>query len=247
MIVFSFLRSVLAAIFFVIFTFFWSSLAILESLIVRSKDAESWIMGTWGKVGLWIFGVKLEVKGLENIPDSGCLFIFNHTSFFDIFAMEAAYRHFRFGAKIELFRIPIFGAAMRQYGILPIARSNREHVFKVYQEAENRAKQGEKFALAPEGKRNRVESLLPFKAGPFIFAINSQIPLVPVVIKGAHAVLGKGKFLPNWDRWTRTIELEYLPPISSVGFTIEARGQLQEKAFKVMQPYFENSDLSPKL
>ncbi|MEZ0392826.1 MAG: lysophospholipid acyltransferase family protein [Pseudobdellovibrionaceae bacterium] len=246
MIVFSFLRSLLASAFFLVFTFLWSGLAILESWFVQNRDFESWIMGAWGKLGLQVFGVRLEVKGLENIPEGAGLFVFNHASFFDIFAMLAAYRHFRFGAKIELFKIPIFGKAMRVFGILPIARSKKEEVFRVYQEAQERAKRGEKFALSPEGKRNHRESLLPFKAGPFVFAINAGMPVVPVVIRGAHAVMGKGKYLPNWDRWSRKVFVEYLPAISSSGYSIDQRGDLQEKAYQAMQARFISAELGEK-
>lgn len=240
MIAFSFLRSFIAGLFFLVFTVFWCALAVIVALLPHPHSWETWIMGTWGRVALKIWGVKLQVKGLENIPKNSCLFIFNHTSFFDIFAMEAAYRYFRFGAKIELFQIPLFGAAMRRFGILPIARAKRERVFKVYEEAQSRAQQGEKFALAPEGKRNDEEVLLPFKSGPFIFAINARIPMVPVVIKGAHAVMTKKQILPNWDRWSRVITVEYLPAISTDGFTMENRTELQNKAFEIMKPYFQS-------
>lgn len=240
MILLTILRSALASVFFVLFTVLWSSLALLEALCMKHRRLEAWIMSAWGRVGLWIFGVKLEVKGTENIPKGGCLFLFNHTSFFDIFAMVAAYEDFRFGAKIELFKIPLFGAAMKHFGILPIARSRREEVFRVYQEAQERAKRGEKFALSPEGKRNVSETLLPFKSGPFVFAINSQIPLVPVVIKGAWAVMEKGWILPNWNRWSRTISIFYLPAIETAGSQISDRSELQNKVYQEMKPYFED-------
>jgi 1-acyl-sn-glycerol-3-phosphate acyltransferase len=237
-IVFSFLRSFFAGLFFIVFTFFWCVFAIIVAFLPHSKGFETWIMSTWGKVAIKIWGVKVVVKGLENIPKGSCLFVFNHTSFFDIFAMEAAYGEFHFGAKIELFQIPVFGAAMRRMGILPIARQRRESVFKVYEEAQKRAALGEKFALSPEGKRNERETLLPFKAGPFIFAINSKMPLVPVVIKGAHEILSKNQILPNWDRWTRTLTVEYLPPISTEGYSIEERTALQEKTYEAMKVHF---------
>ncbi len=195
-------------------------------------------MATWGKVGLKVFNVRLQVKGLENIPEGSCLFLFNHTSFFDIFAMLSAYGNFRFGSKIELFSIPIFGAAMKRLGVLPIARQKRENVFKVYDEAKARVQLGEKFALAPEGKRNDQEALLPFKSGPFIFAINSGAPVVPVVIKGAWAVFKKNQWLPNWDRFSRTVTVEYLPAISTAGVSVEKRSELQDKVFQAMKVYF---------
>ena len=127
---------------------------------------------------------------------------------------------------------------MRRFGTLPIARGNREEVFRVYEEAKVRFGRGERFCLSPEGGRFRSDQLLPFKAGPFVFAINAQVPLIPVVIKGAYEVWPKGKILANSDRWKRTIELHVLPPVSTTGFTTETRGSLQEKIYKMMNDVY---------
>jgi 1-acyl-sn-glycerol-3-phosphate acyltransferase len=121
---------------------------------------------------------------------------------------------------------------------LPIARKEREKVFKVYEEARARAEQGEKFALSPEGGRNFEEKLLPFKAGPFLFAIRSGIPLVPVVIKGAREVMGKADLVPNVKRWQSEITVEYLPPISVASYTPENYKDLQSKTFDLMSSHF---------
>jgi 1-acyl-sn-glycerol-3-phosphate acyltransferase len=234
-IVLSFLRSAIGGLIFLFFTPIWCIVAVTESFVINNRNLESWIISSWGRVSLWLFGVKLEVKGLENIPKGSALFIFNHASFFDIFALVAAYPDMRFGAKIELFKIPLFGPAMRRLGVLPIARTRREEVFRVYQEAAERVKRGEKFALSPEGGRNYEEKLLPFKSGPFIFAINSGMPLVPSVIQGAHDVMGKGHWLPNWDRWSRTLTVTYLKPISTQNVPLEKRSVLQELAYQEMK------------
>lgn len=244
MILFYILRAVLGIAFFSVFTMLWSALALFEAILIGNRRVESWFMSTWGRIGLWIFGVRLVVRGRENIPAGSALILFNHTSFFDIFALTAAYPDMRFGAKIELFNIPIFGVAMKRLGMLPIARTRREEVFKVYQDAAERVRRGEKFALAPEGGRNYEEKLLPFKAGPFIFAINSGMPLVPAVIKGAHRVMGKGSWLPNWNRRTSVLSVTYLKPIATTEYTLERRSDLQKVAYNEMQAVL-HSELVP--
>jgi hypothetical protein len=60
------------------------------------------------------------------------------------------------------------------------------------------------------------------------------MPLVPVVIQGAHHVMGKGHWLPNWDRWSRTLTVTYLKLIPTQNVPIENRGILQEQAFQEM-------------
>lgn len=234
----SYPRSLLGTLFLPILTAICAASLILVNILFNSRKLEDYIVVFWTRTCCWMFGVKVEVQGLENRPKGGFLYVFNHTSFFDIFAMNGWLGSFRFGAKIELFSIPIFGYGMRRAGILPIARHRRDEVFKVYQAAEARIKAGERFALAPEGTRQETETLGPFKSGPFVFAINAKAPIVPVIIKGAAVIMPKGVIIPNWGVWSRTITLEVLPPVRTEGYTIEQRPVLQEKVRKIMEPYF---------
>lgn len=234
----SYPRSLIGVILLPLHTALCAAAMVVVNVLFNNRKIEDHIVEYWTRNCCRLFGVKVVVKGLENRPPGGFLYVFNHTSFFDIFAMNGYLGSFRFGAKIELFKIPIFGAGMRRAGILPIARHRRDEVFKVYQAAEARIKAGERFALAPEGTRQPTESLGPFKSGPFVFAINAKAPIVPVIIKGAAVIMPKGHWIPNWGVWSRTITLEVLPPVSTEGWTVEQRPLLQEKVRKMMEPYF---------
>lgn len=236
----SYPRSLFMVLLFPLWTVICSLLAILANIIFNNRALEDRIVYLWTRTICRMFGVRVLVHGSENIPDGGFLYVFNHSSFFDIFAMSGYLGSFRFGAKIELFRIPFFGAAMKRAGILPISRSRRDEVFKVYQAAESRIRNGERFALSPEGTRQDNDRVLaPFKSGPFVFAINAKAPIVPVVVKGAADVWPRHTYIPMMGTWRRTITLEVLPPISSEGFTLEQRPLLQERVRKAMLPYFQ--------
>jgi 1-acyl-sn-glycerol-3-phosphate acyltransferase len=218
--------------------FYYSAGSILMNLLFNNRKLDDKIAVSWGKTSCLMFGVKVKLNGQENIPPGGCIYLFNHTSFFDVFAMQWALPGFRFGAKIELFKIPVFGFAMRRLGALPIARERRDEVFRVYEAAQIRIHNGEKFALAPEGTRQEEEKLGSFKAGPFVFAINAKAPLVPVVIRGAAAILPKGHWFPNRDVWSREITIDVLPPVPTESYNIKDRPILQEKVRSEMLPYF---------
>jgi 1-acyl-sn-glycerol-3-phosphate acyltransferase len=235
----SYPRSILGVILLPIHTAICAGSLVVVNILFHNRKLEDHIVEFWCRNCCRLFGVQVITKGLENRPEGGFLYVFNHTSFFDIFAMNGWLGSFRFGAKIELFSIPIFGAGMRRAGILPISRSRRDEVLKVYQAAESRIKKGERFALAPEGTRRiQDDSLGAFKSGPFIFAINAKAPLVPVIVKGAAAVLPKGHILPNWGVWSSTITLTVLPAIDAQVYSLDHRSELQEKVFKIMEPYF---------
>lgn len=209
---------------------------ILHGPLKKRKWAEVCFV-LWGQLFCRAYGVRVVTRGEENFPPGGCMILFNHTSFFDIGALYAVFPFFRFGAKLELFKIPVFGPTMAAVGTLPIARSNREAAIRVLQEAVQRAKNGEKFALSPEGGRSTHDEtkLLPFKAGPFLFAIEAQVPLVPIIIRGAQDVLPKGGILPGLQAWRSTITLDVLAPIPTAGHTVEERVVLQEKARAEME------------
>ncbi len=237
------LRSIIGGILFLFNTLLCSLAMTVFNHQGWQRKAQNCIIYFWSHSALVFFGVNLEIKGLEKIEAGSGLLLFNHSSFFDIFVIFAAFQDFRFGAKIELFKIPFFGAAMRRAGVLPIARQNREEVFKVYEEAKTRAEDGEKFALAPEGGRNRDGRLLPFKSGPFIFAINSQMPLIPTVIQGAFDVMKKGSAVPNSDAWSKKIRVSFLDPIPVAGMTLSQREILQQKSFTAMSDYIAKNPL----
>lgn len=227
-------RAVLLLIVIPLWTAVLSVFFLFATLVLKgkfSRKIQDQFILLWAKSSCWFSGVKVVVVGLEKIPSGSCLFLFNHVSFVDIFVMSAVLPSFRFGAKIELFSLPFFGAAMRSAGVLPITRENRQAVLEVYKEAVMRAKMGERFALAPEGTRQTEEGKLgPFKSGPFLFALDAQIPLVPVVIKGAGFVLPKGSFFVNLGAWRSTVCLEIQDPISTEGFSKEARNHLKAQA-----------------
>jgi 1-acyl-sn-glycerol-3-phosphate acyltransferase len=228
------LRSILAAFLYPFYLGFISLFFILQNIIFRRSAYDDAVLMTWGQISCWMFGVTIELRGKENLSQKGCIYLFNHSSFFDVFAISAAVPGVRFGAKIELFSIPFFGTAMRRIGALPIDRVRREKVFDVYKKAQDRIAQGDKFALSPEGGRQLEDKIAPFKAGPFVFAINTGADLVPILIRGANPILPKGALIPNFKKWKRTIIVEVLPAVSSREFKIEDRPLLQEKVRALM-------------
>lgn len=236
--VLSYPRSLVMALIYPAFLVFASCLSLVMNALLNNRRVDDAILAWWGSWSCRMFGVHIRVEGLENIPAGGFLYVFNHTSFFDIFAMVAVLPNVRFGAKIELFKIPAFGPAMRRLGVLPIDRGNKEQVFEIYRDAQDRMKNGERFALAPEGTRQTEEKLGSFKAGPFVFAINTGAPIVPIVIRHASEILPKHHVLPNWGTWRREIIVRVLPPVDSTPYTISQRPLLQEKVRNAMLPYF---------
>lgn len=193
------------------------SLFVVASGLLRQPRAVTFFMWLWCRLVLRYFGIRVIATGFEKLPDQGgAVLAFNHQSNFDIPALTGStLKTVRYGAKIELFRVPFFGQALKVSGCLPIARDNRSEVLRIYREAAVRFREGTMFALAPEGTRQREPVIGPFKKGPFIFAASSGVPVYPIVIEGADRVQQKGSLIVNRGCLTRTIRIACLDPLKA--------------------------------
>ncbi len=223
------IRSIIIVIIYPLVIMFFTILIVLTGIFESTRSLQDFIVGGWARSSLFLFGVKVNSFGLEKLPKSGYIALFNHTSNFDIFAVQSIIPRIRFGAKIELFKIPIFGHAMRGAKALPIARNEIKKVLLVYEEAKQRVLNGECFILSPEGTRQPTEKLGPFKSGPFLLAINAQAPLVPIAIQGASLIQPKGSLLPNTDHFISEIKVTIGDPISTEGLSSDSKEELQNK------------------
>ena len=235
MIVFSFLRSLIMTLLFPLTVLILGPAAIVCHFIFANHKIDSFFIRFWGQLVCKMYGVSVKAEGIENVGLEGGIILFNHSSFFDIFALVVAIPGIRFGAKAELFKLPIFGQALKILGNLKITRDNREEVFRIYDEAKERFSKNEKFCLAPEGGRfYDPKSLGRFKSGPFIFAISSGAHLIPVMIFGAHEVWPKGSLFANWDQWHRVIHVRIFAPQPTQHYSLNERQELQKKIYELM-------------
>ncbi|MGD8370761.1 MAG: lysophospholipid acyltransferase family protein [Syntrophobacterales bacterium] len=179
-----------------VLTVFFSLAAIIAALLTRGGNVPHLIGRLWSRSILFASGVRVRVEGWENIdPNQPYVFAANHQSQFDIFALLAHLPiQFRWLAKRELFRIPIFGLAMKSAGYISIDRSNRREAFRSIDIAATRVREGTSIVIFPEGTRSLDGKLKSFKKGGFHLAIKSGRPIVPVSLSGTFAILPKKGF-----------------------------------------------------
>jgi len=181
----------------------------------------------WAKILLFISGVKIEIIGTENIvPGKPQILMANHQSDFDILICMAGIPvDFIWTAKKELFRIPVFGKAMRMSGFIEIDRQDHAKAIKSLAQAAGKLQEGISLAAFPEGTRSRDGKLLPFKQGMFYLAIQTGVPIVPVTIIGSGRIMSKKSLHVNRGEIIMVID----KPIDVSGDTIETRAPLMEK------------------
>jgi len=167
----------------------------------------------WCKLILWTCGVKLKVEGADNLPKGPCVIMFNHQSYFDIFAFASALpMDWRAVMKRELGRIPFFGWVAKATGHYFIRRdASVSSMREVEGIAERIRSGGHSVLIAPEGTRSVDGSLGEFKPGGFVLALRARVPVVPMVIMGGKDVMRSGSLRIN----PGVMRIVFLPPIDT--------------------------------
>lgn len=169
----------------------------------------------WARRCLWLGGVRMRVEGIEHLPHHGpAVYMSNHQGNFDIPALFAALPvQFRWLAKAELFRIPLFGLTMRTAGYIPVERKDRRLAIKSMNQAAERVAAGTSIIIFPEGTRSPDGQMLPFKKGGFVLALQAQVPIVPIAIDGSAALMVKS----SWMIRSGEIRMRIFPAIPTAG------------------------------
>ena len=147
----------------------------------------------WARFSLLCANSEVEVQGLENIPDGPAVYMPNHVSHFDVFAILGYLNvQFRWTVKKELFDIPLLGLAMRKAGYILVDRGNHEKAIQSMKLAAAKIRAGTSIVIFPEGTRS-AEGVLqyPFKKGGFHMAMEASVPIVPVTVQGSRDILPK--------------------------------------------------------
>jgi len=224
------LRTLFFYVTFYPFTLFCSVLTVFCSFL--GADSAHRIASFWGRGTLPLAGIRMRIEGEENIPTDGpVIYMANHASNFDIPSLYAGLHvQFRWLAKKELFDIPFFGAAMRRAGYIAIDRSDRRNSLLSLKKAAERIRAGASVVIFPEGTRSPDGQLLPFKRGGFTLAVQSEAPIVPVVILGTRSINPKGSLTVHGG----DVRLRFLPPIATTGATSRDQDPLADRVREAM-------------
>jgi 1-acyl-sn-glycerol-3-phosphate acyltransferase len=155
---------------------------------------------------------KIEVIGREKI-DPACVHIMvaNHQSGVDILVLFKLHRHFKWVAKRSLFAIPFIGWVMALNGYISIERGRGRSKLKMMDKAALSIREGNSVILFPEGTRSPDGNLQQYKTGAFRLALETQTPIIPVVIKGTHHAIKKGGLLIHKNDQIKLTVLDPIP------------------------------------
>ncbi len=129
--------------------------------------------------------MKLEVRGMENVPLDGTLIVAsNHNTNWDVISMQLSLpRVIFFMGKAELFKFPLMDIVFRNCGAFPVNRGEKDawamrHALKVLEH-------GQTLGMFPEGHRSKGKGLGVAKTGTARLAIEANCPILPMAITGS--------------------------------------------------------------
>lgn len=222
-----------ALIYVVVYLILLLLFAVLTPKLVRKYEIP--VIRGWGRGPLALLGMKVEVRGLEHRTAPGAkLLLFNHVNVFDLLVLATTWTK---GStviyKTEFHKIPVMGRLMRFFDMIAVDRSNRDKaVQSLNRAAELIQKDGRIVVMAPEGTRSGNGKLAAFKKGPFHLALQTRVPVVPVVQRGLEVLAPNGTLIAR----SGVIRVQYLPPFDTTTWT---RNDLPEHMEKVREAFLQ--------
>jgi len=189
------------------------------------------IMRWWAGVWLRAAGARVSADGLEQVSAAGpCMMVSNHQSLLDpIVHLHVLPVSLRVLAMRELFRIPLFGPALRAAGMIEVDRESPDFR-EIDAEAARALAAGHWLLAYPEGRISPDGTIGEFKDGAFVIAITGQVPVIPVAIHGT------GRIWPPGRRAIRAGRVRVVAgqPLPTSGLTRRDVDRLRDQAREVI-------------
>ncbi len=165
----------------------------------------------WSRIVCALFFVTVKVEGMDNLNRrQSYIFMVNHQSWFDIFAIYGWLPFFfKWIMKEDLRRIPLVGRACESAGHIFINRESPKAAQRSLEKAKNALRGGVSVVIFPEGTRSPDGRLGRFKRGGFKLSADLGLPIVPVSLKGCYERMPRGTFAVKPGR----IVMKVHPPI----------------------------------
>jgi 1-acyl-sn-glycerol-3-phosphate acyltransferase len=198
------------------------------------------VIRCWGASSLWllrlIVGTKVSWRGLEKLPEGGCLVASKHQSAWETFALFTILKDPAIILKRELMLIPFFGWYLAKSAMIPVRRgqTGREALAELSAKAKEAIAAGRQLVIFPEGTRRPAGAPPDYKSGVAHLYAATGTTCVPIA-------LNSGLY---WARraMTRrpgTIAVEVLDPIGPglrpKAFLAELRSRIEAASARLLE------------
>ena len=181
---------------------------------------------------LWLLrvicGIRMEVRGAENIPKEPCIVMCKHQSAWETFALQLVFPDQVWVLKRELLWLPFFGWGLALTSPIAIDRSKGKQAMKqLLEQGKNRLTHGFCVVIFPEGTRMPYGVRGKYKIGGALLGESSGAPVVPVA-HNAGKLWGRNSFLKR----PGTV-------VMSIGQPIDPKGLKAEEISRRVEEWIE--------
>ncbi|MGQ0506826.1 MAG: lysophospholipid acyltransferase family protein [Myxococcaceae bacterium] len=156
-------------------------------------------------------GWRVRIQGRELLPRGPCVIVANHQSMADILACMGLFHPFKFVSKASLFGVPLVGWMMTLARYVSVERGKAKSTYRMLESCRFWLRRGVPVLIYPEGTYSGGRQMLPFKRGAFVLAIEEQVPLVPVALRGTSEIIFEDG---PWMNPRAKAKVQVLAPIS---------------------------------
>ena len=214
--------------------------SLLIVLLVPGAHRRQKLVAHAGKMVFVLAGVKVTVRGIDNLPTDSCVVVANHASYIDGVLLNG-YLPARFGFVIkgEMRDIPVVHFLLRRSGSKFVERNESTGSSRDARQLVKAAQGGESLGFFPEGTFLLEPGVGRFRPGAFVAAIKGRMPVVPIAISGTRHMLPSGRLLPRNTELT----IDILPAIAPGDADFESSRRLAEAARQRVLGALDEPDL----
>lgn len=164
------------SVFFVVTAFLaqWFSIPLMQSAV---RGWSKWQYSCYRR----ILGINIKIEG--DLPQKPVLYAIKHESMFETIDMPRMFRKPAVVTKKELFDIPLWGAAARAYGMIPVDRNGGAAALRAMLVlAKKMIADGRPIVIFPEGTRVAPGSQPPLQSGFAGLYKLINLPVVPIAV-----------------------------------------------------------------
>ncbi len=186
------------------------TLGLLAAVLVPGPELRGRVLAGAARAPFALAGAKVEVVGLDNLPDGHSVVVANHASYVDGFLLKGYLpARFSFVIKGEVRRIPVVHFLLRRAGSRFVERFEAAGSARDARSFVRAAQGGESLAFFAEGTFRATPGLGRFRPGAFVAAVRGGMPVVPVAISGTREMMRGGFRIPK----PVPLTVRILPPI----------------------------------
>ncbi|MFD1811832.1 HAD-IB family hydrolase [Rhodococcus gannanensis] len=196
-----------------------SAVGVGAGVLTRNRQNAANLVGTVGPdVALAVLGITVDVQGRDNAwTHRPAVFMFNHQSSLDVLVLGTVIKRNVTGvAKQEAAHDPRFALVGALLDVAYVDRADTSRAKAALAPAVQKLKSGISLAIAPEGTRSPTPRLGRFKKGGFHVALQSGVPVIPVVIHDAGELMWRNSFVAH----PGTVHVDVLEPVPTTDWTV---------------------------